>query len=52
MVRADNPASPLSSRTTFGPRRGAFCAVMNAKTSAVTTSADSLATTEKKTFRS
>jgi hypothetical protein len=52
MVRAESPASPSSSRMTFGPRRGFFCTVINAKMSAVTTSSGSLGTAEKNTFRS
>jgi di/tricarboxylate transporter len=52
IVRAASPASPSASRTTPAPRRGARCAVMKASTSAVVTSAGSLATTPKNTFRS
>jgi hypothetical protein len=52
MVRAANPASPSSRRTTRSPRRGARCAAKNANTSATATSAGGLPTTPKKTFRS
>ena len=52
IVRADNPASPSSRRTTLAPCRGARWDEMKSKTSAVVTSAGSLATTEKNTFKS
>ena len=51
-VRADNPDSPSSSRTTRAPRRGARCTARNSITSVVDTRAGSLPTTEKNTFRS
>jgi hypothetical protein len=51
-VRAASPASPSSIRTTFSPRRGARCSAKNANTSAAVTSAGSLPTTSKNTFRS
>ena len=52
IVRADRPASPSSILTTLAPWRGARWALMKVKTSAVTTSVGSLATTVKKTFKS
>ena len=52
IVRADNPASPSSIRTTDTPRRGRRWDPMNPSTSASLTSAGSLPTTAKKTFRS
>jgi hypothetical protein len=52
IVRADSPASPSSNRTTPRPRRGALCCFKNVSTSRVLTSAGSLGTTVKKTFKS
>jgi hypothetical protein len=52
IVRADNPASPSSIRTTPTPRRGCRWDRMNDTTSASVTSAGSLPTTLKNTFRS
>jgi hypothetical protein len=46
------PASPSSSRTTRSPRRGARWADKKANTSAVVTTAGSLPTTSKNTFKS
>jgi len=51
IVRADKPASPSSIRTTFS-RRGVRCAAKNVNTSAEVTSAASLPTTSKNTFKS
>jgi hypothetical protein len=51
-VRAANPASPSSIRTTRSPRRGERCCARNANTSAAVTSAGSLPTTSKNTFKS
>ena len=51
IVLADRPASPSSNRTTF-PRRGVRCCAKNPNTSAVVTSAGSLPTTTKNTFKS
>jgi hypothetical protein len=53
IVAADNPADPSVIRTTFStPTRPRRCSVMNPITSREVTSAGSLATTVKKTFRS
>ena len=52
IVRAARPASPSSSRTTRSPRRGARCADKKANTSAALTTAGSLPTTSKNTFKS
>lgn len=50
IVRADRPASPSSIH--LGAFVGRRWALMNANTSPVTTSAESVATTDKNTFKS